>query len=132
MGKRPYPAQAGGTTPFKHPPRRKLTKRDYAKFFESRQRTCEGCGRPIRPGERWTRDHIIALTNGGPDVDENCQLLCKFCDSAKTPSDLSQSGKGKRQATNFVVPKEYRGSSGFYKPPGAQFNWRTGRYEIAP
>ena len=33
-------------------------------------------------------DHIIALTNGGPDTEDNCQILCHACHKAKTKQDL--------------------------------------------
>ncbi len=33
-------------------------------------------------------DHIVALTNGGTDDDENIQCLCKPCHDAKTVQDL--------------------------------------------
>ncbi len=33
-------------------------------------------------------DHIKALTKGGEDTDENCQILCAKCHEVKTASDL--------------------------------------------
>lgn len=35
-------------------------------------------------------DHIIALTNGGPDTDENCQGLCGPCHERKTIKDMGR------------------------------------------
>jgi 5-methylcytosine-specific restriction protein A len=35
-------------------------------------------------------DHIIALVNGGEDVDSNIQCLCRWHHEAKTREDLGQ------------------------------------------
>jgi hypothetical protein len=38
-------------------------------------------------------DHKVALVNGGPDVDDNCQVLCigpDGCHHRKTQVDLSR------------------------------------------
>lgn len=37
----------------------------------------------------WTQlDHIVALTNGGEDTDDNCQGLCDEHHEAKTAKDM--------------------------------------------
>jgi 5-methylcytosine-specific restriction protein A len=37
-------------------------------------------------------DHIVALSNGGEDLDTNRQALCKPCHAAKTALDLGRRG----------------------------------------
>ena len=36
------------------------------------------------------RDHVVALVNGGQDVDSNTQALCAECHREKTAKDLGQ------------------------------------------
>lgn len=43
---------------------------------------CKGCKTHF-PYVNFTIDHIIARAKGGPDTDENLQLLCNFCNSLK-------------------------------------------------
>lgn len=37
-------------------------------------------------------DHIVALVNGGEDVDDNVQALCLECHRRKTNEDLGHGG----------------------------------------
>jgi len=59
---------------------------------------CARCGRLTDWPHGFELDHIVALTNGGADIDENCQVLCVWtangiktgCHIAKTSEDLGQ------------------------------------------
>jgi 5-methylcytosine-specific restriction protein A len=46
---------------------------------------CQMCRRPTAKGEV---DHIVALKDGGTEVDANCQLLCVECHKDKTAKDM--------------------------------------------
>lgn len=48
---------------------------------------CQKHGR-IRAAEH--RDHILALANGGKDVESNTQALCAECHREKTAADLGK------------------------------------------
>ncbi|APG04945.1 hypothetical protein BJI69_14285 [Luteibacter rhizovicinus DSM 16549] len=53
---------------------------------------CADCGRLVAMHE-FELDHKVALVNGGPDVDDNCQVLCigpDGCHHRKTRVDLSR------------------------------------------
>lgn len=41
---------------------------------------CEKCGRLTDWPHGFEVDHRIRLDDGGPDTDENCQILCKHTD----------------------------------------------------
>ena len=83
-------AEYTATTPYKKRIRwQALAERDGMK--------CALCGIETNPNDVWvnekgrkcfgrsypTVDHIVSLRNGGADVMENVQLLCKRCNSAK-------------------------------------------------
>lgn len=64
--------------------RERILKRDYG--------LCQECRRNGRLTPLTLRtcitDHIIALSNGGSNDDDNLQSLCYTCDEAKTATDL--------------------------------------------
>lgn len=52
---------------------------------------CEECGRVVAYPEGFELDHVVPLYKGGPDTDENCQVLCngpEGCHEAKTREDM--------------------------------------------
>ena len=51
-------------------------------LFGQQEGKCNGCGHSF-PFQNFTRDHIIPKAKGGPDTDENLQLLCGRCNSIK-------------------------------------------------
>ena len=66
---------------------------------EARKRSggrCERCGKVLWPGDGRVFDHIVACYWGGRGTLENCQLICRECDRAKTARDQRQIARGKR------------------------------------
>lgn len=54
---------------------------------------CAHCGRMTMYPQGFELDHVVALTNGGEDTDENCQVLCTGddgCHRRKTASDMGR------------------------------------------
>jgi 5-methylcytosine-specific restriction protein A len=49
---------------------------------------CVECERQGRVRLATQRDHIVALVNGGQDIESNTQGLCGPCHEAKTARDL--------------------------------------------
>jgi 5-methylcytosine-specific restriction protein A len=49
---------------------------------------CVDCQKQGRINIATELDHIIALTNGGTDADDNRQGLCSECHAAKTARDM--------------------------------------------
>lgn len=68
---------------------------------------CAICGRRLRPGDKWTCDHRIALINGGPNRESNLQVLCEWCDKPKTVFDVRQKSKTARvRAKHFGIKRK--------------------------
>jgi 5-methylcytosine-specific restriction protein A len=50
---------------------------------------CATCKRLLLP-EQMIRDHIVPLAEGGLDVEQNTQPLCKKCSDAKTQAESAR------------------------------------------
>lgn len=62
------------------------------KLFILQKGKCACCGKPL--GKKYHMDHVMPLALGGPNTDENIQLLTQSCNSqkrAKHPVDFMQS-----------------------------------------
>jgi hypothetical protein len=69
------------------PPRVRL------RVLERFGRRCDsdrGCGRPLRPGDKWICDHRRALINGGQNRETNLHPLCAWCHLEKTAADVDE------------------------------------------
>jgi 5-methylcytosine-specific restriction protein A len=86
---------------------------------------CASCGKHIVG--RFTCDHIVALINGGENRESNGQPLCRDCTKLKDKADVSVKSKtaAVRKARHGLKGK----ARGFWRPPGAAYNWRKRRYE---
>lgn len=51
-------------------------------LFILQEERCNGCCHQF-PKRSLTKDHIVATSKGGQDIDSNLQLLCGFCNSTK-------------------------------------------------
>lgn len=98
---------------FNHEPRRSFTERQRAELFSACAGICANCRRKIRAGMDWDIDHRIALADGGTNDDDNLQVLCDLCHSAKTTDDMSSIAKGKRAMVKAFVPRRFRARRGW-------------------
>jgi len=51
-------------------------------LFGQQEGLCKGC-KTAFPYSNFTIDHIVPKAKGGPDTDDNLQLLCNYCNSVK-------------------------------------------------
>ena len=51
-------------------------------LFGQQEGLCKGC-KTAFPFSNFTLDHIVPKAKGGPDTDDNLQLLCNYCNSVK-------------------------------------------------
>lgn len=98
---------------------RKVSRRDRLRIFERDKGTCRNCGKLIRPGDRWTLEHLRALELGGSNEDDNLGVFCDPCAAVKTPEDHRMAAKAKRtKAASLGIRKPSSlKSQGFVKPP---------------
>jgi hypothetical protein len=89
----------GRTDDTQPPPRVRL------RVLQRFDRCCDpegGCGRTIRPGDRWSCDHRIAIINGGENRERNLHPLCEWCDPRKTAADVAEKSHSYRVALRHV------------------------------
>ena len=93
---------------------------------------CFICGAMIhRTNDRWTHAHVRALALLGKDTNTNCSPAHYLCGIAKTASEARTVAKAKRQARTAEIvqrPPGHHAKRGFWKPNGAFFDWKIGRY----
>lgn len=95
------------TSPFAHATRRRRTALEHAKLFAASGGCCHICKRRLGPADRWELDHIIALSAGGTDDEDNLAPACAWCHDPKSDADTSGAAKIKRAYTRHFVPKEH-------------------------
>lgn len=77
--------------------RREFSDKTKAQAFIRAGGKCEipWCDVKLQPG-RFTYDHRIPDWMGGEPILENCQVICRECDRAKTRKDAGDRAKSKR------------------------------------
>ena len=65
-------------------PRHQLTKDERKRIFEDAGACCASCKKAIKPKQKFDKDHIIPLGDGGTNDPENLQVLCVPCHFSKT------------------------------------------------
>ena len=48
---------------------------------------CQICDRKLMSGDKWDRDHIVPLADGGQNRESNFQVACNWCHGRKTSSE---------------------------------------------
>lgn len=74
---------------------------------------CHYCHRVIRPSEYWQCDHVVALVNGGLNIESNLRPACRNCCYVKTAADVAEKSKVARMRIKHTQP---RPKSKFRKP----------------
>lgn len=94
------------------PPRVKL------RIFERDNGACHICKQPIKTGETWDADHVIALANGGRHAEANLAPAHKHCHVGKSVIDVKVKAKiarVKKRALGITQSKGKIQSPGFAK-----------------
>ncbi|TKT80029.1 HNH endonuclease [Aquamicrobium sp. LC103] len=69
------------------PPRVRL------RVFDRHSGICHLCKLPIKSGETWQADHVVALINGGEHREANLAPAHSHCHVGKTARDLAEKSK---------------------------------------
>ena len=99
------------TNPFQHARRRQRTALQIARIFADRDGCCHICKRRLGPRDRWELDHIIAISKGGTDEDDNLAPCCSWCHDPKSDDDTSDAASIKQGYAKHYVPKKHQRSS---------------------
>ena len=78
------------------------------RVFDAQGGLCADCGVKLGPFNPWDLDHIIALINGGENIEANLQALCKGCHRGKTAKDVATKSKDRRIRAKHIsaAPKK--------------------------
>lgn len=98
---------------FVHAQRGSMSPQRIARIFLAAGGKCHICKRVLRPGDDYEIDHVIAISRGGSDDDDNLAPACNWCHDLKSKDDTSDAAKGKRMAVKHRVPKRYRKGRGW-------------------
>lgn len=94
---RSTPEWIGASPDAKIPPRVRL------RVFERDNGACQcGCTIKIRPGDIWQTDHIIALANGGKNIESNLRTLLANHHKIKTAQDVAEKAKVYRKRAKHL------------------------------
>lgn len=94
---------------FTHEMRKSMTPARIARIHEKCGGRCGVCGFPLG-FKKYEIDHIIPLSSGGSDSDDNLQCICIPCHATKTGADISRASHIKRIAIKHKVPSKFRRS----------------------
>jgi 5-methylcytosine-specific restriction protein A len=91
----------GATDDAMPPPRVRL------RIFQAHGGKCHRSRRKIRPGDNWALDHILAIINGGKNVESNLAPILEDFHKEKTAEDMAIKSKTYRMAAkhNGTWPK---------------------------
>lgn len=67
---------------------------------------CHISGRPIRPGERWDLEHVLAICNGGENRESNLAPALAAPHRIKTKTDRKLKAKTDRKRMTFLGIKK--------------------------
>ena len=70
---------------------------------------CHVAKRRIRPGEPWDVDHIVALCNGGQNIESNLAPVLRDKHKEKTARDVAEKSRTyRKRKSNLGMPKRRR------------------------
>lgn len=84
--------------------RRTITRRLAAKLLFRFQYTCQTCFELVDDLHEF--DHVVPLWAGGPDAEDNLQLLCYGCHGRKTRDESDLYARHRRLSRTLVLASE--------------------------
>lgn len=121
MTARSVPEWIGKTPDTKVPPRVRV------RVFEAKGGRCHSCTRKIRPGDKWTLEHLIALINGGENRESNLGVTCAWCLPEKNATDVKQKSETYEMRAKHIGVDTKPSRRGFPKHPTLKRQIGTGK-----
>ncbi len=90
--------------------RKLLTPQQRARLFVERGGQCHRCKRKLRPGDKWSDEHLEPLWDGGTNDWDNRHISCEWCKPIKDGEETKVRAKRRRTRTKHVLPSEDQGS----------------------
>jgi 5-methylcytosine-specific restriction protein A len=78
------------------------------RIFDTHWGICHISKRRIQPGEAWDVDHVIAICNGGKNVESNLAPALKEFHKAKTAADVAEKSRVARKRMASIGIKKPR------------------------
>lgn len=100
---RSVPEWRGRTDDTAAPPRVRL------RVFERAEGRCHRCERKIGAGEGWTLEHLLAISRGGENRENNLGVTCDWCLPQKNAEDVAAKAKIARVAKKHRGAKKRKG-----------------------
>ena len=102
------------THAFRHEKREYLTDQEATELFLEKKGRCHKCERKIRAsaGEKWFREHHIALSTGGSNKWANWTITCEWCFPKKNAEDAAKTAKIRAVAVATIIPTDQRQKRG--------------------
>lgn len=72
------------------------------RIFDRDSGTCHLCKQPIKTGETWQADHVIALINGGEHRETNIAPAHGHCHVTKSARDVKEKAKVAKQRGKHI------------------------------
>lgn len=90
-------------------PRKRYSASAIVAWFLEHDGRCHICGGKIMPGERWEREHLVPLAQGGSDDLDNQRPAHALCHKGKTAQDAGDTARAKRrQAAHLGIKRPRR------------------------
>jgi|GEM_PF-1449740 len=108
------------------------------RVYDKAKQSCTICTRPLRAGEKWTLEHVIALINWLPtelmphgNRESNLGVTCCNCLAPKNAADVAEKSDTYDKRRKHILPKDDKPKFGGFRkaPPGFKFSWKTKRME---
>jgi 5-methylcytosine-specific restriction protein A len=89
------------------------------RIYDRDNGVCHLCALPIKPGETWQADHVVALINGGEHRETNLAPAHGHCHVGKSAIDVKEKAKVAKvrgKHIGAIRPKQTIQSAPFPKP----------------
>lgn len=92
------------------------------RVFGTKHGKCHKCERKIRPGDKWTCEHVRALISGGENRESNLDVTCEWCLPIKNAEDVAEKSVVYKKRKKHLGVKKPRSITRWRKFNGSPVN----------